>query len=58
MKEQIESQCRLFAEVKKNNKRRTVAYSFAYSYVQLRTRPRTFAVLWFPVQCAEKIKSI
>jgi len=40
----------------KNNKRRTVAYS----YVHLRTRPLTFAVLWFkgPVMYVEKIKSI
>jgi len=37
--------------MKKNSKRRTVAY-------RSRTPPRTFAVLWFQVEFAEKIKSI
>jgi len=36
MNEQIESQSSLFAEMKKNNKRRTVAYSFACSCVLAR----------------------
>jgi len=58
MNEQTASQNNIFANMKKNKKLRTVAYSFACSYVQLRTRPRTFAVLWFLVQYAEKIKLI
>jgi len=45
MNEQIEIQISLFANMKKNRKRRTVAYSFAYNYEQLHTRPRTFSVL-------------
>jgi len=56
MNEQIESQSNLFAKMKKNNNWRTVTCSFAYSYyVQLRTRLRTFAVLWFQVQYEEKL---
>jgi len=41
--------------MKKNNKPRTVAYSFVYSYVYSCV---LFAVLWFQVQYAEKINSI
>jgi len=48
MNEQIESQTILFSKMMKNNKRRTVAHSFAYSCA--------FAgiFLWFQVQYAEK----
>jgi len=65
MNEQIESQTILFAEIRKNNKLRTVTHSCVQLRtrsrtvcVRLRTRLRTFAVLWFQVQYAEKIKSI